>query len=167
MLQIHVYTEPNVSIWKMIIIVNAHPIWVGKDATMVNIVVQILVKMEVSVKRVPQDLFANVEVLLEPIVWLISMNVWDKIHVTMAVLVSTLWEASNANVQQEPYWFVLKFIKVQWAVLSTLQVKSGSGSCNEIWILRPFSKAAEKTWSCFSLDTEQQYWTVTVQYWKK
>ena len=26
----------------------------------------------------------------------------------------------------------------------------------------PFSKAAEKTWSCFSLDTEQQYWTVTV-----
>ena len=42
--------------------------------------------------------------------------------------------------------------KVQWAVLATLQFKSGSGSCNEIWTLRPFSKAAENTWSCFSLD---------------
>ena len=52
--------------------------------------------------------------------------------------------------------------KVQWTVLATLQVKSGSGSCNEIWILHPFSKAAEKTWWCFSLNTEQQYWTVTV-----
>ena len=52
--------------------------------------------------------------------------------------------------------------KVQLAVLLTLQVKSGSGSCNKIWILCPFCKAAEKTWSCFSLDTEQQYWTVTV-----
>ena len=40
--------------------------------------------------------------------------------------------------------------EVQWVVLLTLQVKSGSG------ILRPFSKAAEKTCSCFSLDTEQQ-----------
>ena len=29
--------------------------------------------------------------------------------------------------------------------------------------MRLFSKA----WSCFSLDTEKQYWTVTVQYWKK
>ena len=57
--------------------------------------------------------------------------------------------------------------KDRWVVLATFQVKSGSRSCNEIWILRPFSKTAEKTWSCFSLDTEQQYWTVTVQYWKK
>ena len=48
--------------------------------------------------------------------------------------------------------------------LPTLQVKSGSGSCNEIWIFHPFSKAVEKTWSCFALDTEHQYWTVTVQY---
>ena len=56
------------------------------------------------------------------------------------------------------------FFKVQWAVLATLQVKSRSSSCNEIWILRPFSKAAEKTWSCFALDTEHQYWIVTVQY---
>ena len=55
-------------------------------------------------------------------------------------------------------------IKVQWAVLTTLQVKSQSGRCNEIWILRPFSKAAEKTQSCFALDTEHQYWTVTVQH---
>jgi len=31
--------------------------------------------------------------------------------------------------------------KVQWAILGTLQVKSQSGSCNEIWILRPFSEA--------------------------
>ena len=54
--------------------------------------------------------------------------------------------------------------KVQRDVLATIQVKSRSCSCNEIWILRPFSKAAEKTWSCFVLDTEQQYWTVTVQY---
>ena len=128
-LQIHVYTEPNVSIWKMIIIVNAHPIWVGKGVTMVNIVVQILVKMEGSVKRVLQDLFANVEVLLEPIVWLISMNVWDKIHVTMAVLASTLWEASNANVQQEPYWFVLKFIKVQWTLTNSVD-----GFFHQFWI---------------------------------
>ena len=28
--------------------------------------------------------------------------------------------------------------------------------------LRSFTKAAEKTWSCFALDTEQWYWTVTV-----
>ena len=55
------------------------------------------------------------------------------------------------------------FYKVWWVVLTSLQVKSWSCSCNEIWILRPFSKAAEKTWSCFALDTEQQYWTVTVQ----
>ena len=54
--------------------------------------------------------------------------------------------------------------KVQWVVLAILQVKSQSGSCNEIWILRPFSKAAEKTRSCFALDTEHQYCTVTVQY---
>ena len=53
--------------------------------------------------------------------------------------------------------------KVQWVILATLQVKSKSGSCNEIWILRPFSKAAEKTRSCFALHTEHQYWTVTVQ----
>ena len=29
--------------------------------------------------------------------------------------------------------------------------------------MRPFSKAAEKTQSCFALDTEQWYWPVTVQ----
>ena len=57
--------------------------------------------------------------------------------------------------------------KVQLVVLATLQVKSESVSCNETWILCQFSKAAEKTWSCFALDTVQQYWTVTVQYWKK
>ena len=50
------------------------------------------------------------------------------------------------------------------AVLTTLQVKSQSNRCNEIEILRPFSKATEKTWSCFALNTEHQYWTVTVQY---
>ena len=37
-------------------------------------------------------------------------------------------------------------------------------SCNEIWILRPLSKAAEKTGLCFAWYTEHQYWTVTVQY---
>ena len=48
--------------------------------------------------------------------------------------------------------------------LGTLKVKSwSSGSCNEIWILPPFSKAAMKTHSCFALDTEQWYWNVTVQ----
>ena len=54
--------------------------------------------------------------------------------------------------------------KVQWVILAPLQVKSRSGTCNEIWILLPFRKAAEKTWSCFALDTEHQYWAVTVQY---
>ena len=29
--------------------------------------------------------------------------------------------------------------------------------------MRPFSKAAEKTRSCFAFDTEHQYWAVTVQ----
>ena len=28
-----------------------------------------------------------------------------------------------------------------------------------------FSKVAEKTWSCFSLDTEKQYWTFLKLYW--
>ena len=41
--------------------------------------------------------------------------------------------------------------------------KSWSHICNEIWIFWPFSKAAKKTGSCFPLDTEHQYWTVTVQ----
>ena len=53
--------------------------------------------------------------------------------------------------------------KVQLCVPATLHVKSQSSSCNEIWILRLFSNVAEKTRSCFSLDTEQWYWTVTVQ----
>ena len=47
-------------------------------------------------------------------------------------------------------------LKVQWAVLATLQVKSQSGSCNEIWNMGPY-------WSCFASDTEHQYWTVIVQ----
>ena len=35
------------------------------------------------------------------------------------------------------FWGSSKLLlKVQWVVLETLQVKSGSGSCNEIWILR-------------------------------
>ena len=48
------------------------------------------------------------------------------------------------------------FYKVQWVVLMTLQVKSWSGSCNEIWILYPFSKAAEKTWIMFCFG----YWAL-------
>ena len=73
------------------------------------------------------------------------------------------------SISSSPLWLkdssVLLFsFKVQWAVLATLQVKSQSGSCNEIWILRPFSKAAGKTWARFALDTEHQYWTVAVQY---
>ena len=31
-------------------------------------------------------------------------------------------------------------------------------------MLFTLGKAAEKTLSCFALDTEHQYWTVTVQY---
>ena len=42
--------------------------------------------------------------------------------------------------------------EVQWPILATLQIKSCSGSCNKILILRPFSKTAEKTRSCFALD---------------
>ena len=85
-----------------------------------------------------------------------------------AILLSTqtFWPSVYAYGVRISLCMIMEF-KVQWAVLATIQVKSGSGSCNEIWILRPFSKAAEKTWSCFSLDTEQQYWTVTVQYFCK
>ena len=34
----------------------------------------------------------------------------------------------------------------------------------EIWIFAPIQQGTEKTWSCFALDTEHQYWAVTVQY---
>ena len=38
----------------------------------------------------------------------------------------------------------------------------------EIWIFAPIQQGTEKTWSCFALNTEHQYWTVTVQfrYWE-
>ena len=34
----------------------------------------------------------------------------------------------------------------------------------EIWIFAPIQQGTEKTWSWFALNTEDQYWTVTVQY---
>ena len=59
-------------------------------------------------------------------------------------------------------YFQIKFErdKVQWVVLATLQFKSWSGSCNEIWILCPFSKAAEKTRPCFALE----YWAMILDF---
>ena len=61
-------------------------------------------------------------------------------------------------------WDLVPFTYGQWTVLATLQVKSWYGCCNKIWILCPFSKVAEKTRSCFALNAEHQYWTVTVLY---
>lgn len=73
----------------MISIVNAHPNLRVKDVTTDFIAIQILVKMVEYAKKVPMDLFANVEVSQETIALLTSMSVLGKILVIMEALAST------------------------------------------------------------------------------
>ena len=52
---------------------------------------------------------------------------------------------------------IVKVNRLEFCFMESLHNTDG------LEFLRPFSKAAEKTQSCFALDTEQWYWPVTVQ----
>ena len=62
------------------------------------------------------------------------------------------------------YNFLIKYLKGKLPGVLFHGITSQYSLCKEIWIFVPIQQGTEKTWSCFALDTEHQYWAVTVQY---
>ena len=99
--------------------------------------------------------------------WLAKLkNIWNFATTKLLIFNVRFWQhkclpCSNVFMMHTR-WFILLYTLD--SVVPLHEIISLHSYLKEIWIFAPIQQGPEKTWSCFALNTEQQYWTVTVQY---